>query len=63
LPWIEALRTLGSCIMQRGWPVRWTVPAFPKAFPWFGHQRFWADHILGLREQLSAMNEPHLKLL
>jgi Ser/Thr protein kinase RdoA (MazF antagonist) len=42
---------------------RWSDPAFPKAFPWFGQQRFWADHILGLREQLSAMNEPHLKLL
>ena len=42
---------------------RWTDPAFPKAFPWFGQGRFWSDHILELREQLGAMNDEPLRLL
>lgn len=63
LNWIEALRTL-RIMHHAAWLARrWSDPAFPKAFPWFGQQRFWADHILELREQLSSMNEPHLKLL
>ena len=63
LPWIEALRTL-RIMHHAAWLARrWTDPAFPKAFPWFGHQRFWADHILELREQLSAMNEAPLRLM
>jgi Ser/Thr protein kinase RdoA (MazF antagonist) len=63
LSWIEALRTL-RIMHHAAWLARrWSDPAFPKAFPWFGQQRFWADHILELREQLSSMNEPHLKLL
>jgi Ser/Thr protein kinase RdoA (MazF antagonist) len=63
LTWIEALRTL-RIMHHAAWLARrWSDPAFPKAFPWFGQQRFWADHILELREQLSSMNEPHLKLL
>ena len=63
LNWIEALRTL-RIMHHAAWLARrWSDPAFPKAFPWFGHQRFWADHILELREQLSAMNEPSVRLL
>jgi len=42
---------------------RWDDPAFPKAFPWFGQERFWGDHVLELREQLAAMQEPPLRLL
>ena len=63
LRWIEALRTLRIMHYAAWLARRWSDPAFPKAFPWFGHQRFWADHILELREQLSAMNEPALRLL
>ena len=63
LNWIEALRTL-RIMHHAAWLARrWSDPAFPKAFPWFGSQRFWADHILELREQLSAMNEPTIRLL
>ena len=63
LSWIEALRTL-RIMHHAAWLARrWSDPAFPKAFPWFGQQRFWADHILELREQLGAMQEAPLRLL
>ena len=63
LNWIEALRTLRIIHHAKWLAERWTDPAFPKAFPWFGQGRFWSDHILELREQLAAMNEPPLLLL
>jgi Ser/Thr protein kinase RdoA (MazF antagonist) len=57
---IEALRTL-RLMHHAAWLARrWQDPAFPLAFPWFGSGRFWADHILELREQLSALDEPPL---
>jgi len=57
---IEALRTL--CIMHySAWLARrWADPAFPKHFPWFNTDRYWAEHILELREQLAALQEPPL---
>ena len=62
LSWIEALRTL-RIMHHAAWLARrWSDPAFPKAFPWFSNQRFWADHILELREQMSAMQESPLQL-
>jgi hypothetical protein len=27
------------------------------AFPWFGTVHYWQDHVLGLREQIAAMEE------
>ena len=63
LGWIEALRTLRIMHHARWLAERWTDPAFPKAFPWFGQGRFWSDHILELREQLGAMNDEPLRLL
>ncbi len=63
LHWIEALRTLRIMHHAHWLARRWDDPAFPKAFPWFGQPRFWSDHILELREQLAAMNEPTLRLL
>ena len=63
LNWIEALRTLRIMHHAKWLAERWTDPAFPKAFPWFGQGRFWSDHILELREQLAAMNEPPLRLI
>jgi Ser/Thr protein kinase RdoA (MazF antagonist) len=41
---------------------RWSDPAFPIAFPWFGTERYWQDRILELREQLGAMTEPPLQM-
>ncbi|GAA5783870.1 serine/threonine protein kinase [Chitiniphilus shinanonensis] len=57
---VEALRTL-RLIHYAGWLAqRWDDPAFPHAFPWFNTQRYWQEHILALREQVAAMDEPPL---
>ncbi len=60
---IEVLRTL-RIIHYAAWLAkRWNDPAFPPAFPWFNTPRYWGDHILELREQLAALNEPALVLM
>ena len=33
-------------------------PAFVQAFPWFGGERYWNEHVLALREQFAALDEP-----
>lgn len=59
---IEALRSL-RMIHYAGWLARrWHDPAFPMVFPWFNTQRYWQDHILSLREQLAALDEPLLEV-
>lgn len=59
---IEPLRTL-RLIHYSAWIARrWTDPAFPAAFPWFGGVRYWQDRVLELREQLGAMSEPALEV-
>lgn len=63
LRWIESLRTL-RLVNYAGWlGKRWTDPAFPRSFTWFNSERYWANHILELREQLSALQEEPLRLL
>lgn len=58
---IEALRTL-RMLHHAAWLARrWEDPAFPVAFPWFGEPRYWEDLVLGLREQLSALQEHPLE--
>lgn len=55
----RSLRMLHYC----GWLAkRWEDPAFPKAFPWFNTENYWASHILELREQLAALDEAPLAL-
>ncbi len=55
---VEALRTL-RLIHYAAWLARrWSDPAFPAAFPWFGTPRYWQERILELREQLSLMDSP-----
>ena len=39
---------------------RWADPAFPQAFPWFGSERYWEEHVLALREQAALLDEPPL---
>ncbi|MGD8378312.1 MAG: serine/threonine protein kinase [Gammaproteobacteria bacterium] len=57
---IEPLRTL-RIMHYAGWlAARWDDPAFQRAFPWFGTQRYWEEHILALKEQASALDEPVL---
>jgi Ser/Thr protein kinase RdoA (MazF antagonist) len=59
---IEALRTL-RMIHYASWLARrWNDPAFPQAFPWFGTDRYWEDHVLALREQAALMDEPPLRV-
>lgn len=59
---IEPLRTL-RILHYAGWLARrWGDPAFPRSFPFFNTQRYWQDHILALREQAAALDEPPLEL-
>ena len=59
---IEPLRTL-RMIHHSAWLAeRWTDPAFPAAFPWFGTASYWAQQTSELREQIEAMTEPPLDL-
>lgn len=63
LRWVEALRTM-RLVHYAAWLARrWEDPAFPRAFTWFNTPRYWADHILELREQLAALQEEPLQLL
>lgn len=57
---IEVYRTL-RIIHYSAWLARrWEDPAFPHSFPWFNTSRYWEEHILELREQFSALNEPSI---
>lgn len=57
---IEALRTLRMMHYAAWLARRWDDPAFPAAFPWFDTPRYWQQHIIELREQVAAMDEPPL---
>jgi Ser/Thr protein kinase RdoA (MazF antagonist) len=39
---------------------RWTDPAFPRAFPWLGEQRYWEGYLRDLLEQIEAIDDPPL---
>lgn len=59
---IEPLRTL-RIIHHTAWIARrWEDPAFPRAFPWFETNKYWEEHVLALKEQLAALDEPPLAL-
>ncbi len=55
---IECLRTLRILHFSAWLARRWDDPAFPLGFPWFNTSRYWEEHILSLREQLSELQEP-----
>ena len=57
---IESLRTLRIMHYAAWIARRWDDPAFPRAFPWFDSPRYWEEHILNLREQAAALNQPAL---
>ncbi|HEU4617118.1 MAG TPA: serine/threonine protein kinase [Gammaproteobacteria bacterium] len=60
---VEALRTL-RIIHYAAWLARrWRDPAFPRAFPWFAEPKYWEEHVLALREQQAALEEPPLEVL
>ena len=60
---IETLRTMRIMNYSAWLARRWGDPAFPMHFPWFNTERYWSEHILELREQLSALNELPLQLM
>ena len=62
LRWVESLRTMRLMHYAAWLARRWSDPAFPRSFTWFNTDRYWSDHILELREQLSALQEPPLEL-
>lgn len=59
---VESLRTLRLMHYAAWLARRWSDPAFPHSFPWFNTERYWGQHILELREQLSALDEAPLTL-
>ena len=59
---IEPLRTLRMMHYAAWLARRWDDPAFPMHFPWFNTDRYWGEHILELREQLTALQLPVLKM-
>ncbi|MGS2723610.1 serine/threonine protein kinase [Porticoccus sp. GXU_MW_L64] len=59
---VEGLRSLRLMHYAAWLARRWDDPAFPRAFPWFNSERYWGEHILELREQLAALDEPPLSL-
>jgi Ser/Thr protein kinase RdoA (MazF antagonist) len=57
---IEPLRGL-RMLHHAAWVChRWSDPAFPRAFPWFGEPRYWEGYLGDLREQMAAIDEPPL---
>ncbi|ACM21106.1 protein serine/threonine kinase [Geotalea daltonii FRC-32] len=59
---IGALRALRMLHYSAWLARRWQDPIFPRTFPWFNTIRYWGEHILELREQLAALEEPPLEL-
>ncbi len=59
---IEPLRTLRMVHHSAWLAERWSDPAFPAAFPFFGTAAYWSQQTSQLREQLAAMAEPPLEL-
>ena len=59
---IEPLRTLRMVHHSAWLAERWTDPAFPVAFPWFGTASYWGQQTIQLREQIEAMDQPPLDL-
>jgi Ser/Thr protein kinase RdoA (MazF antagonist) len=58
---IEALRA-SRMLNHAAWITeRWSDPAFPKAFPWFGEARYWEQHVNDLAEQGAAVEDPPFK--
>jgi Ser/Thr protein kinase RdoA (MazF antagonist) len=57
---IEPLRTLRMLHHSAWLAERWSDPAFPAAFPWFGSAAYWSQQTQQLHEQVAAMQEPPL---
>ena len=60
---IEPLRALRVLNYSAWLARRWDDPAFPISFPWFNTERYWSEHILELKQLVSSLAEPSLRLL
>jgi Ser/Thr protein kinase RdoA (MazF antagonist) len=57
---IEPLRAL-RMLHHGAWVAhRWGDPAFPRAFPWFGEERYWEGYVQDLLEQIGQIEDPPL---
>jgi Ser/Thr protein kinase RdoA (MazF antagonist) len=57
---IEPLRSL-RMLHHAAWVAhRWGDPAFPRAFPWFGEERYWEGYLQDLLEQVEQIGDPPL---
>jgi Ser/Thr protein kinase RdoA (MazF antagonist) len=55
---IEPLRAL-RMLHHAAWVShRWSDPAFPRAFPWLGEQRYWEGYLGDLLEQIETIGDP-----
>ena len=59
---VESLRAMRVLNYSAWLAKRWDDPAFPKSFPWFNTPRYWSEHILELKELLSALQEKPLAM-
>ncbi len=59
---IEPLRALRVLNYNAWLAKRWHDPAFPMSFPWFNTPRYWSEHILELKEQLTSLHERPLTM-
>lgn len=57
---LEALRTQRLLHYSAWLAQRWTDPAFPRAFPWFGSLSYWQARTAELTEQIELMRMPAL---
>ena len=57
---IEPLRTLRMLHHSAWLAERWSDPAFPAAFPWFGSAAYWQQQTAAMREQIDAMQSAPL---
>ena len=54
---VESLRSL-RLVYHAAWLARrWHDPAFPRAFPWFGSEAYWTDHLNDLQAQLAKLEQ------
>lgn len=59
---IEPLRARRMINYMAWLAKRWQDPAFERNFSWFATDKYWEQQVLALKEQLSALQEPPLKL-
>jgi len=55
---IEPLRAVRMLNHATWIAERWSDPAFPRAFPWAGQERFWEGYVADLMQQSEVLDDP-----